>query len=71
VQAFRIGAHVYATQFHPELDAEGIVVRTEAYRDHGYFPPEEADRLIALARSAVVTEPPQLLARFAELFARP
>ena len=24
VQAFRVGAHVYATQFHPELDAAGL-----------------------------------------------
>jgi GMP synthase (glutamine-hydrolysing) len=70
VQAFRIGERVYATQFHPELDAEGIVVRTEAYRDHGYFPPDQADELIRLARSAVVTEPPRILSRFVERFGR-
>jgi GMP synthase (glutamine-hydrolysing) len=27
VQAFRIGANVYATQFHPELDADGLCTR--------------------------------------------
>ena len=42
VQAFRIGANVYATQFHPELDVAGIVTRIEVYRHFGYFEPHEA-----------------------------
>jgi GMP synthase (glutamine-hydrolysing) len=46
VQMFRVGANVYATQFHPEGDAEGFKVRIHAYRHHGYFAPEEADTLI-------------------------
>lgn len=71
VQAFRLGDHVYATQFHPELDAEGLCLRIETYREHGYFPPEQADELIHLARHSVVTEPPRLLGRFVERFARP
>ena len=32
--------------------------------------PDEGDELIRLARAAVVTEPPRILARFVELFAR-
>lgn len=70
VQAFRIGTRVYATQFHPELDVEGICTRIEVYRHYGYFDPPDAATLIAGARVAVVTEPPRLLARFVELFAR-
>ena len=70
VQAFRIGAHVYATQFHPELDVPGLVTRIETYRDFGYYEPGEGAELIRLARAAVVTEPPRLLARFVELHAR-
>ena len=70
VQAFRIGERVYATQFHPELDVEGLVTRIEVYRDYGYFDPPDAITLIRAARAAVVTEPPRLLARFVELFAR-
>ncbi len=71
VQAFRVGQHVYATQFHPELDREGLCLRIDTYRHHGYFdPPEEAERLMDLARASVVTEPPRLLARFVELYAR-
>lgn len=70
VQAFRIGTRVWATQFHPELDVEGIVGRIEIYRDFGYYRPEEGASLVAAARAAVVTEPPRVLARFVELCAR-
>src|SRR5690349_17096138 len=41
VHAFRLGRHVYATQFHPELDVEGLVLRIDTYRHHGYFDPPE------------------------------
>ncbi|MFC4786023.1 glutamine amidotransferase [Nocardioides sp. MAHUQ-72] len=70
VQAFRLGSNVYATQFHPELDVEGICLRIDAYRHHGYFDPPRAEELMALARTAVITEPPRLIARFVELHAR-
>lgn len=70
VQAFRLGTRVYATQFHPELDADQLVARILAYEHHGYFEPGGADALIAAARAATVTEPPRILRRFVELFAR-
>ena len=70
VQAFRIGDHVYATQFHPELDVDGLCLRIDTYRHHGYFDPPQADELMRMARAAVVSEPPRLLGRFVELFAR-
>ncbi len=70
VQAFRIGANVYATQFHPELDVDSLVMRIETYRHFGYFEPAEGEELIRLARAAVVTEPPRILSRFVELSAR-
>ncbi len=70
VQAFRLGRNVYATQFHPELDRDGLCLRIDTYRHHGYFDPPEADELMRLARASVVTEPPHLLARFVELYAR-
>jgi GMP synthase (glutamine-hydrolysing) len=70
VQAFRLGRNVYATQFHPELDLAGIIARTEAYRHFGYFEPHEADEVVDRSRGAAITEPPRILARFVELFAR-
>lgn len=69
VQAFRIGANVYATQFHPELDVAGVETRIEVYRHAGYFDPGEADTLKARARAADVVHPPTILRRFVELFA--
>ncbi len=70
VQAFRVGTRVYATQFHPELDLDGLATRIEAYRHAGYFPPAEADAVLAAARASGVTDTPNLLGRFVELFAR-
>jgi GMP synthase (glutamine-hydrolysing) len=70
VQAFRLGEHVYATQFHPELDLAGIIARTEAYQHFGYFEPDEADAVVERSRAVSVTEPPKVLARFVELYAR-
>lgn len=70
VQAFRVGNNVYATQFHPELDADGIAVRIDVYKHAGYFEPHEAESLKARARASNVVHPPALLRRFVELFAR-
>jgi GMP synthase (glutamine-hydrolysing) len=70
VHAFRLGRNVYATQFHPELDAVAICDRIDAYSAHGYYEPHEQESLKAAAREAMVTEPVRLLARFVELYAR-
>ena len=70
VQAFRVGRHVYATQFHPELDVPGLQTRIDVYRDYGYFEPHEADWVKATAAQSAVSEPPRMLRRFVELYAR-
>ena len=70
VQAFRVGTRVYATQFHPELDLAGLTTRIEVYRYAGYYPPDQADVVLAAARASGVTETPNLLLRFVELFAQ-
>jgi GMP synthase (glutamine-hydrolysing) len=66
VQAFRIGSRVYATQFHPELDAAGLCTRIDVYRHAGYFEPDQAGELKALARRSNVTHPPAILRRFVQ-----
>ena len=70
------GAHVpdqdsnlYATQFHPELDAEGLVTRIDIYRHAGYFPPESAEMLMEDARHFTATEPMKILRNFVERYA--
>jgi GMP synthase (glutamine-hydrolysing) len=70
VQAFRVGKRVYATQFHPELDLNGLATRIEVYKYAGYFKPEEADDVLAAAQASGITEVPNLLEAFVELFAR-
>ena len=70
VQAFRIGRRVYATQFHPELDLDGLATRIEVYKYAGYFKPEEADAVFAAAQASGVTEVPNILEGFVELFGR-
>jgi GMP synthase (glutamine-hydrolysing) len=70
VQAFRVGSNVYATQFHPELDLEGVCTRIEVYKDAGYFDPGEAETLKALSRAVQVSHPMTLLANFVRLYRR-
>jgi GMP synthase (glutamine-hydrolysing) len=70
VQAFRVGRNVYATQFHPELDDEGICTRIEVYKDAGYFDPATAGTLKAEARAVEVVHPMALLRNFVQLHAR-
>ncbi|MFI9503271.1 glutamine amidotransferase [Nocardia sp. NPDC052566] len=65
VQMVRVGQHVYATQFHPELDGDGLAVRIETYRHEGYFEPHEADELMALGHRERITVPMEILRRFA------
>ncbi len=70
VQAFRVGRHVYATQFHPELDIHGLCTRIEVYKHAGYFDPPEAESLKEMARAGAVHEPPKILAAFVQRYAR-
>ena len=64
VQMFRVKENLYATQFHPELDVDGIVTRVHVYQHAGYFPPAELEELIARLTPARVTEPGRMLANF-------
>ena len=70
VQAFRVGANVYATQFHPELDAVGLCTRIDVYKHAGYFDPSVADELKAMAWSSEVSHPPEILRAFVRRYGR-
>jgi GMP synthase (glutamine-hydrolysing) len=70
IQAFRVGANAYATQFHPELDLDGICTRIDVYKNHGYFAPESADLLKSAARQRNIEFPMTILRRFAQRYAR-
>ncbi|WP_298847072.1 glutamine amidotransferase [uncultured Ruegeria sp.] len=63
-QMIRWGQNVYATQFHPEADAQDFEQRINIYKNHGYFPPEDAQRLIDKCHSADVSQPGEILRCF-------
>jgi GMP synthase (glutamine-hydrolysing) len=71
VQAFRVGANVYATQFHPELDVAGLCTRIEVYKHAGYFEPDQADEIKARAARSNVTWPPAILRGFVRRYGQP
>jgi len=70
VQMFRVGQNVYATQFHPELDVEGITTRVHAYADHGYFASHELQLTLAAVRRIAVSHPSRILRAFVDRYAR-
>lgn len=69
VQAYRVGTHLYAAQFHPEPTPRDFADRMTFYRTTGYFDPEEFDLVQGQVLAASVTEGAALLRRFAEHFA--
>jgi len=64
VQMFRVGENVYATQFHPEGDAEEFILRIETYRNHGYFLPHEAQVLKDAVSRVPTPHAQEILRRF-------
>lgn len=70
VQMFRVGRNVYATQFHPEGDGEGFALRIRVYRNHGYFEPHEAERLIEAVSQDGTPHAQEILKRFVARYAR-
>ncbi len=70
VQMFRVGTNVYATQFHPELDVDGITTRIHAYAGYGYFASDELELTLAAVRRAAVSHPSRMLRTFVERYAR-
>ncbi len=70
VQMFRVGANVYATQFHPECDVEGISTRIRAYAGHGYFAADELEFTLSAVRRLPVVHTGRILRAFVERYAR-
>ena len=64
MQMIRHKSNVYATQFHPEATGDVMEFRIHAYRDRGYFPPDQAQSLIDRCRASDVHAPARILANF-------
>jgi GMP synthase (glutamine-hydrolysing) len=71
VQMFRIGQNIYATQFHPEADAQEFILRINTYKNHGYFAPEESEDLIAKVQNTCTPVAKDILRRFVQLYRVP
>ena len=69
-QMLRYGKNVYATQFHPEADAQGFETRIHIYKHKGYFPPEQAEELINEIRDEDIQFPEKILSNFRKLYAK-
>ena len=69
VQAYRVGTHLYATQFHPEPSPADFAERMTFYRTKGYFDANAFDAVQQRVLAATVTEGEALLSRFAATFA--
>lgn len=67
-QMIRYKSNVYATQFHPEADAHVFETRIDIYKDHGYFPPAEVDRLKTMVHAAEVHVPERILRNFVKTY---
>lgn len=68
VQMFRVKKNLYVTQFHPELDLEGLRIRVGVYKNAGYFPPEDAEAVIDGAKSADLSFAPLILKAFVQMY---
>jgi GMP synthase (glutamine-hydrolysing) len=64
----RFQRNIYATQFHTELDTDGMALRIDYYKNHGYFEPESAQALIQKVQQIKVEVPQEILRRFVERY---
>lgn len=67
-QMIRYKTNVYATQFHPEADSKVFETRVRVYKDKGYFPPSDADRIIEFCHRQDVRVPGRILKNFVDAY---
>ena len=70
VQMFRVKNNLYVSQFHPELNMDGLRTRVEVYKNAGYFPPEDGQKVIDAASKANLSLAPVVLRNFVERYAQ-
>ncbi|MBD0779167.1 glutamine amidotransferase [Maribacter sp. ANRC-HE7] len=68
VQMFRVKEHIYATQFHPEADANEFILRINIYKNHNYFEPDEVGELINRVQKTNTPIPKIILKHFVERY---
>ncbi len=68
VHMIKVKQNMYATQFHPELDIEGVILRIRIYKNAGYFNPDKAEDLIDTVRRENIIYPMVILRNFVDRY---
>ncbi len=68
IQMTRTGTNLYATQFHPELDLDGITLRIDVFADAGYYPPHLRDAVEARVQNVDTSAAHLILRNFTERY---
>jgi GMP synthase (glutamine-hydrolysing) len=68
IQMFKIKNNIYATQFHPEADPEEFILRINTYKDYGYFPAEDAQKLIDAVKNEQIIHTQKILKNFVNMY---
>lgn len=68
IQMTRTGTNLYATQFHPELDLDGINLRIEVFADAGYYLPSERPVVEARVLGVDTSAAHRILRNFADRY---
>ena len=64
VQMYSIGSNNWVTQFHPEMNAHGLLRRMSFYTDAGYFNPEEVDAIQTIVSDIDLRAVASIIPRF-------
>lgn len=64
VQAYRANESTWVTQFHPEMDADGIIRRMGFYMDSGYFRPEEVEEISGIVHATDLAPAESIIRHF-------
>jgi GMP synthase (glutamine-hydrolysing) len=67
-QLIRYKNNVYATQFHPELDDEGVRVRALVYKNAGYFPASQVEEIIRRTTGYDLSASSKVLKNFVSIY---
>jgi GMP synthase (glutamine-hydrolysing) len=68
VQLFKIKENIYSSQFHPELDIDGLRVRMEIYNNMGYFEADEFEQILNQAGEKDLSKVVKILENFSLIY---
>ncbi len=68
LQMARVGPNMYLTQFHPELDLDGIRLRIDLFADYGYYPPQERKKVESRVTGVDVSPSHKIIGNFVRRF---